>query len=174
DDHRYPARRVPLVLGEAWHQRRLGIEEAVALLTLGHGRPGLEVLGSDLDGHDRVGNQVVVPGRVGWGGALGGDDHVAVAVPRVHERCGVGRPALSALRGQQHDGRSLENSLLDLSRVGSELLYNVPVDLCHVDAHRIVFTFKGSAPIPRVPFSTRLPNSYALVLSHINTVMYSW
>src|SRR5258708_36069148 len=62
DHDRDAARRVALVLGVVGHNGRVRLVHTVGLASVHHRRPGLKALRSDLDGHDRVGDQGVIPG----------------------------------------------------------------------------------------------------------------
>ncbi len=79
-DHRDLAGCPPLVTGELRIEFRLPGVESVSLLTSDDGGNGLVGRGSDLDRDFGVGYQIVVPVRVGWGTAFGGEDEQAVAV----------------------------------------------------------------------------------------------
>src|SRR5438309_11161742 len=64
DDYRDLACRLPLVFEEGRHLLRLGTVEPVVLLPLGDSCRGVEPLAQHLQGHVRVGDQVVIPARM--------------------------------------------------------------------------------------------------------------
>src|SRR5262249_4284041 len=74
DDRKSPG-GVPLVVGEAGHLRRMLIEQAVAFFAPRHDCPDLERLAGQFDRRRWIGEEVVVPGRVGGGAALRSDHH---------------------------------------------------------------------------------------------------
>src|SRR5215470_9522074 len=86
-DHGDLARRLLLILAEHGHHRGLVPIEAVPLVAFSDSCPGTERLTKYLDGDHRVGDQIVVPARMGGCATLRGDDHVVVAAPRVDEGC---------------------------------------------------------------------------------------
>src|SRR5438067_7301322 len=66
--------------------------EPLAFGTLSDLRGRLEGLAPGLDGDRRVGDQVVVPGRIRWRTALAGGDHVSIAIARVGHHGGPRLP----------------------------------------------------------------------------------
>src|SRR5581483_8257147 len=89
--------------------------EPLALLALGDVRASRQNAVEDLDLDVRVLREVLVPAGMLGRPAVGGDDHVAVAVPRVDERRRPRPAALPAGRGQQQDRRPLLPDVADLA-----------------------------------------------------------
>src|SRR3954466_2439293 len=75
-----------LVLGVRRGLRDAPLPPLLALLALGQAGAVLVRLGAVLEIDDRVGQEVVVPGRVGRGAALGGDGGVHAVVLHAHDR----------------------------------------------------------------------------------------
>ena len=74
--------------------------ESVSLFTGDDGGHGLVGLCSDLDRDLGVGEQMVVPVRVSWSAAFGGEDEQAVAVAQIHGGGGVLSTTFGAGRGR--------------------------------------------------------------------------
>src|SRR5436190_18625084 len=79
-NHRDLAGRLLTVVPETRVDVGVLLVQALVIVPIDHLGPGLELLATRLHGDDRVGLQVVVPGRVGWRAALGGEDHVVTRV----------------------------------------------------------------------------------------------
>jgi hypothetical protein len=74
--------------------------QALVLIASGDMGRGIEPLAQNLNGHVGVCDEVVIPGRMGGRATLRRDDHVVVAVARVHERVLAFLVRSGALRGQ--------------------------------------------------------------------------
>src|SRR6266508_2905328 len=121
------------VLGEDRRALRLTGVQPVALFALRDDRTDWESLATNLDRRARVGQQVVVPVRVGRPAVVGGDDDLPVAVRQIHER----RRALCAGPGAG-GGEEQQVATRQGAAIGAELLDNGSVAggavlhfLCH-------------------------------------------
>src|SRR5438094_2604334 len=102
--------------------------QALVLVAVDHVGPGLELVASGLHGHDRVGLQVVVPGRVGWGATLGGEDHVVARVPGIDQRGRALLAGFGALGGEDQNVTPEERTAGRLA-VGADVLDQVAVEV---------------------------------------------
>src|SRR5579884_1126972 len=125
-NHRNLARRLLLVLAELRiHLRPPGVDFVAFLACYGSGG-GMKFLVADLDGDFGVGEQVVVPGRVGGRAAFGGEDEQAVAVAHVHHRVGARLAALRAGGREEQQGSAFPYAA-DLPSVGPKLFNNLAI-----------------------------------------------
>jgi hypothetical protein len=103
DDDRDPADGLRLVVV----RHRVGSGEALiqgpALRLVGDDGDGREGLAAHLDGRVRVGQQVVIPGRMAVGAGVAGRHDVAVAIGQVGEGHGPALAGSRAGRGQQQE-----------------------------------------------------------------------
>lgn len=106
-------------------------ERPVACGALQEDRDRLEGLGADLDGHQGVGEQVVVPGGVAGRAGRGGDDQQPFAVAEEAQRAGLLAAGAGARRGEQQQVAALEGAA-DASAVGAELLDDRAVEVADV------------------------------------------
>src|SRR6516225_124241 len=111
----------------------LSAPDHVAFGRLGHARPDAERLGADLDGRVRMGEQVVIPGRVLRRPRLRREDRQALPYPLERERAdslGAGaRPGMV----QEEDVRAGDRTA-HRAAVGPELLDYLAVEVvgcCH-------------------------------------------
>src|SRR5918999_1834611 len=110
-----------LVLGEAGHELLLAGPDPVTLLALSDPGALLDGVRADLDGHHRVGLEVVEPVGVGVGAALGSEDGDVVAHWLVRHRVDPLLAGLGAARVEEEHVRAFERSS-DLALVGAELV----------------------------------------------------
>src|ERR1700693_2243212 len=122
--------------------------QALVLFALRNVRASLELLLPYLHGHLRVLHEVVVPGRVSGRAALGGDDHVVVAVAGVDERVLAYLPGFGAYGREDQDIPSEGGAGGGLS-VGPEVLDQVAVEVLKACTHHGFQTHRTGLPIPR-------------------------
>ena len=84
-------------------------------------RPGLELFGAGFHRDQRIGQEVVVPIRVGRGAAFGGDDDETIAIADTGDRIDAFLPALCP-NGMQEQQRPAGERAADFAGVGPELL----------------------------------------------------
>src|ERR1700681_657589 len=123
-----------LVFGKTRHHLdHFGVKLAAFGLS-GRGGTDLEALGANLDGRDRVGQQVVVPVGIAGLAAFGGDDGKAVPIGDIGHRRGARLAAFRANGGQEQEGR-VGKIAANLAVVGPKLIDSVLVKtvvLAHV------------------------------------------
>src|SRR5262249_51507016 len=110
NDDRNLAVRLLAVIPEAGVLVGVLLVETLVVLVADDPGIGLEPLPTGLNRDDRVGLEVVVPGRVGGCAAFRGDDHVVAPLPRVDQRR---RPVLAgpgARGGEKKDVAAEERS----------------------------------------------------------------
>jgi len=95
DDHWDLARCFALIVRKAWHDRRLGRVQAIALFTFRQASTCFEPFGSNFHRHVGVRHEVVVPVRASRRPALGRDDDLVVPVASECQRVDA---LLAALR----------------------------------------------------------------------------
>src|SRR5208282_616213 len=131
DDNRDLARGLLLIFLEEWHLRRLLVEQALALRAGSDGGLGLETFGANLEGGSRMGQEIVVPGRIFRRARLGSDNHDPVAIARVDQRVRVSLAAPGAGSDKQQH-RSAGELAADLAGIRSELLDHFEIEFVHV------------------------------------------
>src|SRR5918999_5617444 len=109
------------VLGEAGHELLLAGPDPVTLLALSDPGALLDGVRADLDGHHRVGLEVVEPVGVGVGAALGSEDGDVVAHWLVRHRVDPLLAGLGAARVEEEHVRAFERSS-EFALVGAELV----------------------------------------------------
>jgi hypothetical protein len=109
----------------------VAVVEPPALVGTDDARDRLETLAIDLDGHARVGDEVVIPGRVARRAAHGGDDDDVVTGPRVDERGFARLAALRAGGREDEDVAADERAVARMALVGPHVVDEVLVPAGH-------------------------------------------
>src|SRR2546427_1242063 len=154
DDGNPPARPLAVFVEAGHLPGMLPVEALVVLLAVDHAGPGLERLTLSLDLDDRVDAEVVVPGGVGWGTTLRGDDNVIAVVLGKGQRVLSGRARLGSGGGQDEDVAALEWPSRSAAAVGPQVVYQRPVEIIETIAHASVLPRTvglHSAPRPIQP-----------------------
>src|SRR5436190_8866938 len=146
-DHRDLARRLLPVVPETRVDVGVLLVQALVLVPIDHLGPGLELLATRLHGDDRVGLQVVVPGRVGWRAALGGEDHVVTRVRGVDEWGRALLAGFGALGGEDQNVAPEERTAGRLA-VGADVLDQVAVEVVKA-AHPLFIPSRRLGHSPR-------------------------
>src|SRR5439155_13129456 len=102
-----------------------------ALLTSQRGSDGIIGLVPHLDGDFGVSEQVMIPVRVGWRAAFGGEDEQALAIAQVHRRVGAALAALCS-GGREQKQRPAFPHAADLSFIGPERLNRLAIPVIPV------------------------------------------
>src|SRR5438876_653167 len=144
DDGDPPARSLAVFVEAGHLSRVLPVEALVVLLAVDHPGSGLERLPEGLDLDDRVGAEVVVPRRVGWGATLRGDDDVIAVVLREGQRVLAGRARLGSGCGQDQDVAALEGAARRAALVGSQVIDQGLVEISKTVAHASVLPTRAA------------------------------
>jgi len=129
DDWDDPA-RLALVVIELRVRLRMQREEPIPFLTRRNSSSRSESLRPDLDDDARMGDKVVVPGRVSLPAAYRREDDVARAVQTVDERRKQLAPRFRA-RCVKQENRPIRWRNTDDAAVGAELVYDEAVLVVH-------------------------------------------
>src|SRR5215471_3718631 len=120
EDRNFPLGLV-LIVGEQGQQLSCRIEQPSALRAIDLLRSGPELLSTNLDGHDRISNQIVIPGRIARRATPGGDDYYSISIARITHRPHQRPPRFSSGHRKQQNGPLLERTTY-LTLVGTKLL----------------------------------------------------
>src|ERR1019366_6992045 len=131
DDDRNLARGLLAVLLKVRVDARVLLVEALVFVAVWHLGMDLELLAKDLDRHVRVRDHVVVPRRVSRGAALGRDDHIVVAVTRVHQWILTNLAGLGTLGGEDQNVAAREWTGCGLATMFAKVLDQRSVEVLH-------------------------------------------
>jgi hypothetical protein len=70
----------------------------------------LKLFSADLNCHNRIRNEIMIPGRISRRAAVEGHYHEAIAIARVAQRAHQGSARLGASHFQQQDGHPLDRT----------------------------------------------------------------
>src|SRR5258708_27659778 len=115
-----------LILGEIGHHGYPVGVELIPFRAFYNGSSGLKGFGSDLNGDIGMGDDIVIPIRMGWRAGFGRDDDQALTISCVCQRVDTLLAALRAHCGKQDQRRSCIRST-NLAFVRMKFLYNLAI-----------------------------------------------
>src|SRR5260370_24254750 len=122
-DNRDFACGLPLILGEIGHNCYPVGVELIPFRAFYNGSSGLKGFGSDLNGHIGMGDDIVIPIRIGWRAAFGRDDDQALTISCVCQRVDTLLAASGPRSCQQEQGIAP----VYLAFVRMKFLYNLAI-----------------------------------------------